>query len=408
MIAAIPPFPAERATRSIAMTAQPVASAFDLDRAAADAGKAHGSDAVLLAHASRSSGRSVLDVSLEARRLSRGEGRLTVADYVRHGLHHADRFDEAARAAFLSDALHWPAAHACNDAKWLGAAEDKTLAAMILSSGGVPVPRDVAVFDTSARRFPTLRTVSDAIGLRDAVLAAHAGPGAFLKPLDGMISAGAFAVEEADREGVRPSNAARMPWEAFARDHLRGRSYLVQESLHPDPALAPWTRSVATVRTTTVATGAGFASPHALLKLPQGANVADNFWRPGNLACGIDVETGRIRRIARGGQMEIESLPDHPDRPGLTGFALPHWEALRDCVARVAEIFAPLAYHSTDIALTRDGPVVVEVNYGGSFDLVQVGCGHGFLGPETRALFAAKGALARPPARRGIGIFRRG
>ncbi len=404
MIAATPPFRGGHAIRSTAVTAQPVASAFDLDRAAADAGKAHGSDAVLLAHASRSSGRSVLDVSLEARRLSRGEGRLTVADYVRHGLHHADRFDEAARAAFLSDALHWPAAHACNDAKWLGAAEDKTLAAMILSSGGVPVPRDVAVFDTSARRFPTLRTVSDAIGLRDAVLAAHAGPGAFLKPLDGMISAGAFAVEEADREGVRPSNAARMPWEAFARDHLRGRSYLVQESLHPDPALAPWTRSVATVRTTTVATGAGFASPHALLKLPQGANVADNFWRPGNLACGLDVATGRIARI---GPMEVEGLADHPEVPDRR---VSRCRAGRRCATASPGSRRRSRRWPTirpNITRRREGPVVVAVNHGGSFEPIQAGCGHDFLDPKQRAPFEAKGALSRPRARSALGFLRR-
>lgn len=53
--------------------------------------------------------------------------------------------------------------------------------------------------------------------------------------------------------------------------------------------------------------------------------------------------------------------------------------------------FAPIRYQSTDIAITDAGPVVVELNYGGGFDLPQYASGRGLLTPEVRAFFESFG-----------------
>lgn len=137
-------------------------------------------------------------------------------------------------------------------------------------------------------------------------------------------------------------------------------------------------------------TDKGVLCPVSVLKLPQAGNIADAFWRPGNLACDVDIETGRIRTVARRG-IEMEYLEDHPDTPGLMGLELPFWSELLEINKRAARIFSPIRYQSTDIAITEDGPLIVELNYGGGFDLPQYASGRGMLTQEVRDFFESCG-----------------
>ena len=52
-----------------------------------------------------------------------------------------------------------------------------------------------------------------------------------------------------------------------------------------------------------------------------------------------------------------------------------------------ARAYAPVRYQSLDIALTPDGPCIIEINSGGSFMLAQIASGRGFLTPSVRAFF---------------------
>jgi glutathione synthase/RimK-type ligase-like ATP-grasp enzyme len=61
---------------------------------------------------------------------------------------------------------------------------------------------------------------------------------------------------------------------------------------------------------------------------------------------------------------------------------LPYWNELKNVNHTCARLFAPVRYNSLDIALTQDGPVVIEVNTGGSFELPQLASGSGFLTEE--------------------------
>ena len=56
-----------------------------------------------------------------------------------------------------------------------------------------------------------------------------------------------------------------------------------------------------------------------------------------------------------------------------------------------ARAYAPVRYQSLDIALTPDGPGIIEINSGGSFMLAQIASGRGFLTPSVRAFLAASG-----------------
>ena len=61
------------------------------------------------------------------------------------------------------------------------------------------------------------------------------------------------------------------------------------------------------------------------------------------------------------------------------GETLPGWHEVLDLARSVAPIFAPIRYQSMDIAITEAGPLLVEINTGGSFTLPQFASGRGFL-----------------------------
>ncbi|MCU0856031.1 MAG: hypothetical protein MUF63_14265 [Rhodobacteraceae bacterium] len=353
----------------------------------------------LLVYAAKKSGRSPLQITREFRQLSKAQGRINMVEYVRTGLYDINRFSAEERAQFISNDLHWPIAHMCNTRSWQGASEDKVVAGTLLSASGVPVPETLGVLDTSQRVYPGLEKIGSAEGLRN-LLNERPGQALFCKVVDGMVSFGAFRIEACDAETITCTGHAPMSHARFMSEFVGDKAYVVQRELINHPTIAPYASFLATVRMVNLVTRSGVKCPAAVIKLPQGGNIADAFWRPGNIACAIDPETGRIRTVARRG-IEMEYLADHPEVAGLMGLQLPFWSELREINERAALTFAPIRYQSTDIAITATGPVVVELNYGGGFDLPQYAGGRGLLTPEVQAFFEGCGVVfGEKPKRR--------
>jgi hypothetical protein len=85
------------------------------------------------------------------------------------------------------------------------------------------------------------------------------------------------------------------------------------------------------------------------------------------------------------------------------GLTLPHWDKVIEINAKAANLFGPIRYQSTDIAITPSGPVVVELNYGGGFDLPQYASGRGMLTPKVRSFFESFGYdLDATPKKTGL------
>lgn len=354
----------------------------------------------LLVYAAKKSGRSPLQIQREFGRMAKSHSRLNMVEYVRTGLYDIDRFTAEERDQFISNDLHWPIAHKCNNNGWSSAAEDKVLAATLLGAGGVPTPETVAVLDKSPRIYPGLTkidTVDSLIGL----LKKHAGEPLFCKIVDGMVSFGAFRIESGDADQIVCAGHPPMRPEQFLSEFVGQNAYVIQRELKNHSGLSGYASALGTVRMVNMVTETGVMCPVAVIKLPQEGNIADAFWRPGNLACEVDVETGRIRTVARRG-IEIEYLDDHPETPGLMGFELPFWSELLEINQRAARIFAPIRYQSTDIAITEAGPVIVELNYGGGFDLPQYASGRGLLTQKVRDFFESCGVTFEAKKKRGL------
>ena len=347
--------------------------------------------AQLLEIAARRSGLSPLALGRDYMRLARLGHGIEMSDYVGHQLWDAGLHGEGGAERYLGSSAHWPIVNRVNDPGWRHAAEDKLAMRAMFASAGLPQPDTVAMVDASARRQPGITKVETPEDLRDVVRAFPDGA-LFVKPVGGMVGLGAMVIERSDDRALTCSGTEPMTYAEFLGDQARERSYLIQKRLSNHPDLAPYLTGIATIRFPNFVDGAEIHTPHVAMKVTTGGNVTCAYWRPGNLAAEIDLETGRIVRLAKKTGPISESIPDHPETPGLMGLRIPFWDEVKALNEAAARLYAPIAYSSTDIAVTPEGPVVVELNYGGSFDILQNATGRGLLTDRLRDWLRGRGA----------------
>lgn len=113
----------------------------------------------------------------------------------------------------------------------------------------------------------------------------------------------------------------------------------------------------------------------ARLRFGAGGAVVDNSSQGGG-SVGIELETGRLRSVAfRGLEHGAATLTRHPDTGVLFGdFTMPHFEEVkqlaRDCARAI-----PNTLVGWDIAVTPDGPTVIEGNWRYNIPRQQMACG---------------------------------
>ncbi len=126
-------------------------------------------------------------------------------------------------------------------------------------------------------------------------------------------------------------------------------------------SLAPG--SVNTVRFVTVATDdePGKIAPHlvyAALRVGSGTSFVDNF-SDGGLVLGVDLKTGKVE--TNGVTIDGTPFENHPDTgTRFKGFQIPFFEEAKEMTMEAAKRIS--GYLGWDIAITGEGPVLIEAN----------------------------------------------
>lgn len=340
------------------------------------------------------SGKTTFSLIADLLRLGRGPGKLSVQEYFSYGLYDDRRFSPEAKRAFVGMKRQTRLINACCDLIWHGAAHDKILFYTILQGAGVPVLPTLAIYHP-LRSFGTARALRDVDELK-AFLRAAPCP-FFGKPSTGMWSTGIASITAYDRDidQLTTADGNKIDVAAFADavEPYRRDGYLFQSLVHPHAAIqAVCGDRLATVRMIVLLTEAGPKLYRAVWKIPSGTNIADNFWRSGNMLGDVDIETGRIERVVRGTGPDREELANHPDSgAALVGFMLPDWADAKALCLSASRIFPGLRMQAWDVALTSEGPLLMELNVGGDFNLPQLARGAGLLDDEFRGFLAACG-----------------
>jgi len=339
-----------------------------------------------MAFASRHAGKSYLSMVREIFLLGRGFGKLSPEDYFYFRLYDDKKYDYAEKQRFLSDKRHTYVANKCNDVKWWAMADDKLIANIILK--GYPLPDLEAVFSARPRN-GGVSVMHSAQEIEHFLMNGARYP-LFAKPIYGVQSRGAWSIDAADKPARAvithdgPKSVAEF---AAMIAGSPGDGYLFQRrlDLHPDLA-AICGNNLSTVRLVLIQPDKAPEIIHALWKVRTSVNVADNFWRAGNMLAQLDIDSGRILRLVQGvgpAQVELENHPETGKR--LLGAVMSDWEKMKALAIECSQIFPKLRYITWDIAPTPSGPVIVEVNPGGAFTLPQVAEGKGILDDGFRA-----------------------
>jgi hypothetical protein len=132
--------------------------------------------------------------------------------------------------------------------------------------------------------------------------------------------------------------------------------------------------ALATVRIVTILnqTG-GYEVSHAALRMAVGTNrVVDNF-HAGGIAAPVHIETGIL-----GAASDVGLRPErgwnerHPDTGGqIAGRRLPLWPETKALASAAHAAFAPRAVVGWDIAITDDGPILIEGNGAPDLDIIE-------------------------------------
>lgn len=333
-------------------------------------------------------------IMLDYRKLAKGPGKLTFQEYVDYRLY--DRTvhpDDNARLRFISEGIHWPLCYQCSDRRWDATTEDKWISETLLHSAGIGATRTLGIVDASARSYGSIPCLDDAATL--SAFLRETGKPVFAKMNGGIGSEGATRIVAVEGDQYDVAGLGTVCIQAlFANLSAAPEPYLLQEELthHPEMATLFGPR-IGTIRAISFVAGGKVHTPVFVLKLPTGNNIADNFWREGNMLVDLDRDTGTVRRMLRGKGPALDILDTHPETGAqVNGAVLPMWDEVKALTKAVGELYAPVKYQSLDIAITPDGPVVVEVNTGSAFNLYQLARGEGFFTDEIIGLFRACGA----------------
>jgi hypothetical protein len=343
-----------------------------------------------LRHAYKKSGRPPLALVREFLRLHRGPGKLTLPEYIQYGVYDKSHSPEG-QSRFITNTLHWPITRACCDMTWQAATEDKWLCSHILSRSQVRIPETLAVIDKTERQYPRTTKIATAAQLREFMMSKDVLP-LFGKVNRGICSFGAFLALDADEYGVLMKGEGRLGYDTLMDGFIRETPYLLQRLETNHEFFARYADALATIRVCILISTEGIKIPFAILKLPSAQNVADSFWRPGNLACNVHLKSGEILTVRSKDALGTTDHSSHPETCEiLLGKHVPMWDRIINLVQACAPIFAPVRYQSMDIAVTQEGPVLIEINTGGGFDLPQLASGEGFLTEEVRDFFRSQG-----------------
>ncbi|MFT6288259.1 MAG: hypothetical protein ACJA09_003018 [Alcanivorax sp.] len=259
----------------------------------------------------------------------------------------------------------------------------------------LPTPEILALtglyqFDIDLKSLPRVTTVER---LKDIV--SQYGEGCYLlKPIDGSHGDGLIRFELENGLLVMDGGRLMTADKELQETLTLNTCFILQRFLRPHPQLKPIMpgASLGTARLVTLNHQGQISVIFGCIKIPAGNNVADNFvaGSMGNLLADVDLQTGTILKTY-GPDLDhpgvVREVSIHPDSGVIIpGFVFPHWNAMLDAVITGAQTIPQLGTIGWDIALTEDGPCLIEANSLYACDILQTALGRGLKPDFERVL----------------------
>jgi glutathione synthase/RimK-type ligase-like ATP-grasp enzyme len=327
--------------------------------------------------ARRLAGKPVLSQFAEMVSLFASKSRLKPAEYFAFGLYDDRIFSRKAKAEFVGTGAR-ETIYAVNDGHWRAIGDDKIIFYAVMRGLGIRTPEIYGVYSPSPRAFAGVPNLTNPNAVAGFLLNGTPYP-FFAKPILGSYGKGTFAIQSCDRDKETLTTRAgeQLPVNEFVTrlSRIDKGGYIFQRCLQPHPTLKEICgQSLSTARVVIRLSDAGPRLLRAVWRIPRGSNVHDNFahGRAGNLLGRLDLQTGKVLEVVGGIGFDRATIANHPDtgKP-IAGTQLPDWQAAVDLCLHAAYALPGIRLQPWDVGFTSDGPMIIEINPRGDFDIIQ-------------------------------------
>lgn len=252
-----------------------------------------------------------------------------------------------------------------NPIKFYVLAYNKYLAHMVMSNAGIRTSVLYCYFQPDGKVYDSDEIAND-IAEVCRILKKKEVHDCVVKAPEGSHGEGIFVVKNIDYKDD-DAILTRFDGKSIALSEILKKEPLIFESLvHQTKQLANFNESsVNTVRFMTVLHPDGQAEILAtFMKIGRAGKCVDNAGSGGNVDLCIDVETGVTKyAIQYDGWRNIRDIEKHPDNGSqLNGVVIDNWDNIKREVLKFQQAFPYCRAAGWDVAITDDGPVVLEVN----------------------------------------------
>ena len=152
---------------------------------------------------------------------------------------------------------------------------------------------------------------------------------------------------------------------------IEHKAYLVEQCVIQHEKLNElYPYAVNTYRIMTILTDDNVDVINAYVRIGNNGAVVDNH-HSGGMASPVDIETGEILYPAI--DIDCKIFDIHPmTNTKLVGFRLPCWKESIDLVKKAALVIPELRYVGWDVAVSVDGPLLIEGNHIPGYDIMQL------------------------------------
>lgn len=250
---------------------------------------------------------------------------------------------------------------------------------------------------STRRRLGNIPALASAAELRGFLLNDAQYP-LFGKPENSSGSYGSVRLDRIESEDLVLGDGRRVPLDAFCTEIFAEypEGYLLQSALDQHKTLSDIAGiSIGTMRVVTVREDWTPRQLYALWKVPSPEAMSDNFWQAGSMIAPVSVETGVVGPCRIGTGLDARQIERHPvSGLAFEGTQVPFWDEVLRVTREAHALFPEFGVIGWDVAITPEGPALIECNANPFHSLYQTACGRGILNPDFVPVFDRVAALS--------------
>ena len=276
-----------------------------------------------------------------------------------------EKQDEGFRKSFLGLNEQRLYVDYLNPIKYYSLSRNKYLTHKMLENTGVKKSELYCYYQPEARYVDSTENASDLISVLQ-ILKQKNVQSCVIKTTESSHGDNVWVINSIEYQS-QDAVLTRFDGETLMLSSVIGEDALIIESVvHQTKQFATFNQSsVNTVRFMTTLYPDGSSRIIATwFKVGRSGRCVDNAGSGGNVDAAVDVDTGTIYNVFQfDGWRNAKKIEKHPDNGNqLNGVVIENWQAIKESVKKAQQAFPYCKAAGWDVAITDEGPVVIEVN----------------------------------------------